>query len=115
MILVIGAISSGKLDYVKSLGYKDDDISDADLNSEKKVLYNLQDLVEPDLEISSELIDNLMQKEVVICNEVGSGVIPIEPYQRLKREQTGRLCCKLAEKADKVVRMVAAIPSTIKG
>ena len=30
------------------------------------------------------------------------------------REQTGRLCCRLAQRAERVVRLVAGIPVTIK-
>ena len=44
MILIIGALASGKLDYARSLGFSDDEIADAALD-ERPVLNNLQDLV----------------------------------------------------------------------
>ena len=52
---------------------------------------------------------------MVVCDEVGSGVIPLEKARRLGREATGRLCCQLAKEATRVVRLVAGIPTVIKG
>ena len=61
------------------------------------------------------LLPDLLQKEVVACCEVGSGVIPLQYAQRQAREATGRLCVQLAAHAEKVIRMVAGIPVVIKG
>lgn len=114
MILVIGAIASGKLEYVRSLGYVDADIADAVLD-EHPVINNLQDVVFPDPAGSAALYDSLVQKSVVICNEVGSGVIPTDRALRDAREATGRLCNRLAQAAQLVVRLVSGIPTVIKG
>ena len=64
---------------------------------------------------ADDLLPALLEKEVVACSEVGSGVIPMHFEQRRAREATGRLCVQLAARADKVVRMVAGIPMVIKG
>ncbi len=114
MILVIGARASGKRDYIASLGYGPGDVADGVLD-DRPVLYNLQDLTMPDPEGAPALFDRLIEKEVVVCDEVGSGVIPLEKERRLGREATGRLCCRLAKEAEKVVRLVAGIPTVIKG
>lgn len=113
MLLVIGGAGSGKREYVKSLGYADEDIADAVLN-DKPVLDNLQDIVFAD-PMNVEVFDTLLQKRVVICNEVGSGVIPLDPRDREVREATGRLCSRLAQHAQKAVRLVSGIPIVIKG
>ena len=47
-------------------------------------------------------------------DEVGCGVTPVDPRQRLAREQTGRLCAALAARAQKVVRVCCGIPTVIK-
>ena len=60
------------------------------------------------------LLPALLEKEIVICNEVGSGVIPMDPKQRQSREMTGRLCILLAQRAEKVVRLICGIPQIIK-
>jgi adenosyl cobinamide kinase/adenosyl cobinamide phosphate guanylyltransferase len=114
MILIIGAMASGKLDYAKSLGYTAEDVADAVLD-DRPVLNNLQDMVFADPAGSDALYLPLLQKKVVICNEVGSGVIPITYEERAGREATGRLCIRLAQEASQVVRLVCGIPSVIKG
>ncbi len=114
MILIIGALASGKLDYARSLGFSDDEIADAVLD-ERPVLNNLQDLVFADPAGSDALYPALLEKQVVICNEVGSGVIPISYQERAGREATGRLCIRLAQEARQVVRLVCGLPSVIKG
>lgn len=113
MILVIGAIASGKMAYVRSLGYSDSDIANAVLD-ERPVLNNLQDIVFSDPTGSAALYEALVQKSVVICNEVGSGIIPVERADRDAREATGRLCNRLAQAAERVVRLVCGIPVVIK-
>lgn len=114
MILVVGSAASGKRDYVLSLGYSDGEIADGVLD-DAPVLYNLQNIVAQDPGKSGDLLPLLLEKEVVVCNEVGSGVIPRERSDREVREQTGRLCNRLAQRADKVVRLVCGIPAVIKG
>lgn len=113
MILVIGGASSGKLDYVKSLGYLREDIADGALD-ERKVVYNLQNIVFRSPKDAPELLDALLSKDVVVCNEVGSGIIPLQRKDREAREATGRLCIRLAQSADRVVRLVCGIPMVIK-
>lgn len=115
MILVVGGIASGKRTYVaQQYGFQEQDMADGVLD-DKPVVFNTQDLVRTDPARALELVEPLLQKQVVICNEVGSGVIPVSPEERRGREATGRLCNALTLKADKVVRLVCGIPTTIKG
>ena len=115
MILVIGGLASGKRAYVnKIFGYSDEDMADAVIDN-SPVLYNLQDLVASRLEDAEALLPVLLEKQVVICNEVGCGIVPIDRSDRASREATGRLCLALAENAKKVVRVYCGIPTVIKG
>ncbi len=52
---------------------------------------------------------------VVIMDEIGSGIIPLEKGERLWREQTGRAGCRIAEYADMVIRLCCGVPEVIKG
>ncbi len=114
MIFVIGGLASGKRDYVKKeLGYSENDMADAVLD-ERPVIFNLQDLIAGNLSAADALLPALFEKQVVICNEIGSGVVPIDKTERAAREATGRLCIALAENAEKVVRICCGIPSVIK-
>ena len=114
MILVIGPRASGKREYVKTLGYADAQLADGVLD-ERPVVFNVQDMVANAPEASLSLLPELLKKEVVVCDEVGAGVIPLERSQRDMREATGRLCVSLAKEAVRVVRVNAGIPQVIKG
>lgn len=78
---------------------------------------------EPSTEISTadnktypadQWLTNLLDKEVIVCNEVGSGIIPMLASERMYREQTGRLCTLLASRAEHVIRMVCGIAVNLK-
>lgn len=114
MLLIVGGEGSGKKTFALSLGYTDNEIADAVLD-ERPVLYHLEQMVFADPECADAILPALAEKEVVICNEVGSGVIPVDRAERIGREATGRLCVLLAQKASCVVRMVSGIPAVIKG
>ena len=114
MILVVGGAFSGKREYVKSLGYEGSDMADAALD-EKSVLYNLQNLIAASPVSEQLMTEKLLSKSVVICNEVGSGIIPLGKDERESREKTGRMCIILAQNAEKVVRIVCGLPTVLKG
>lgn len=56
-----------------------------------------------------------LRGRAVTCDEVGCGVVPLEPEEERYREAVGRLCCALAAEADAVVRVIAGVPQYIKG
>ena len=127
MILVVGGIASGKRTFVRSLGFSDGDMADA-LLDEHPVVLNAQELVRDIDSAAGEnatglsgkgalpagLVDRLAEKSVVACVEVGSGVVPIDRGERIWRERAGRLTAELAQRADRVVRMVCGIPVDLK-
>lgn len=57
----------------------------------------------------------VLRNKIVICDELGCGVVPVERELEDWREFTGRLCCDLAAEADVVIRVVAGLPQVIKG
>ena len=110
LLLVIGGSGAGKQDYVRQLGWQDWQMS-ADPWSNCPVLTDLQDLTEP---VSPRLLEQLRTKRVIICDEVGSGVIPVEESAREGRIRTGSLCVRLARHAKQVVRLLCGIPVVLK-
>ncbi len=114
MLFVTGGAFSGKRDYVKSLGYTEADMADAVIDA-RPVVYNVQAMAARDGEDCEALFEALCKKEVVVCNEVGSGVIPATPHERAMRERTGRLSILLAREASRVVRVVCGVPVVLKG
>jgi len=51
---------------------------------------------------------------VVVCDEVGMGVVPLEPEGRLWREAVGAAMCLLASNAERVTRVTCGIPVRLK-
>ena len=56
------------------------------------------------------------QKErlVIISNEVGYGLVPVEEEQRRYRETAGRVNCLLAKQAEQVIRVSCGIGMRLK-
>ena len=115
MILVTGAIASGKRTFVASIGFSPADMADATLGA--PVVFNVQDMLvrQEGVAVPEELIDELCRCKVVIVDEVGCGVHPLERAERDWREAVGRLTCKLSEHSEAQVRMVCGIPTVLKG
>lgn len=51
---------------------------------------------------------------VVICDEIGNGIVPADRFEREYRERTGRILVDLAQKAGGVVRVICGIGQKIK-
>ena len=51
---------------------------------------------------------------VIVSDEVGYGVVPIDAFDRKYREAVGRVCTDLASKSKKVIRVVCGIGTVIK-
>lgn len=108
MILVIGGAGSGKRDFVtRVLGYPPEAMTRGKLG-ETPVVYGLEEMNPlPSAETCA-------QAAVVICREVGCGVIPLDRAERLHREAVGRLCCELARQAEAVYRITCGLSMRLK-
>lgn len=123
MILIIGGESQGKLTTALKLTglSKSQAAPGGKLTPEEAAQYpiinQLHLLVRSILENGgqpSELRKTL-QGKTVICNEIGCGIVPVDALERQWREETGRLCCALAQDADLVVRVHCGIAQALKG
>ena len=107
MIFVTGPAFSGKQEYIqRALGLDDKAFAEC-------AVRDVQDLApgkDPD-----ELADRLAEKRIVIATEIGGGIVPADPEEREKREAAGRLACRLAERADTVIRVCCGLPQVLKG
>lgn len=52
---------------------------------------------------------------IVLLDEIGSGIIPMDKQERIWREHVGKAGCILAENAQAVIRLICGIPTAIKG
>ncbi len=113
MILVVGGLASGKRSYVKSeYGFSDEQISSS-ISENFPVLFDLQEIINTD-EDSERIFPALLNKRVVICTDIGCGIVPLDPAEREKREAVGRLCIRLAREAERVVRIHCGLPQILK-
>ncbi|MCC8050530.1 MAG: bifunctional adenosylcobinamide kinase/adenosylcobinamide-phosphate guanylyltransferase [Clostridiales bacterium] len=51
---------------------------------------------------------------IIVSTELGYGIVPMEPNDRLWRETVGRVCTSLASKSDEVVRVVCGLGTWLK-
>ncbi len=51
---------------------------------------------------------------VVVTDEIGSGIIPMDPFEQQWREAHGRICCRLAAQSEDAVRVVCGIGMRLK-
>ena len=126
MRLVLGGIAQGKRDYVKT-AYQ---ISENDIVSgEQTELEQLSGAVAvdrfhlwvkrkikegADVPELTELFIEQNPDCIVICDEVGCGVVPIEREEREYREQVGRMQIVLAKSSESVERVICGIAQKIK-
>lgn len=114
MILIVGGKGAGKTEYVQSLGYQAQDLSDNPYDIQP-VLTHLEAFLRSDTVDPSSLLQTLLSKEVILCDEIGSGIIPADPADTRWRERVGYALRALSPHASSVIRLICGIPVCIKG
>jgi len=115
MILIFGGAYNGKLEFVKEKYDIDDEkiffCIDQELKFDKKVLCGLHVFMKAcvlnkinSLEILENNIDFLKDK-IIICDEINSGIVPMEKLDREWREETGRALQFLVKHSSSVNRI----------
>lgn len=108
MILIIGGACQGKTEYAKVQFGGKEIINHYHL----KVKEQLKGGKDPLAEAEKLLAEK--EKCVIISNEVGYGLVPVDAFEREYREMSGRVNCYLAGKAQQVIRVVCGIGTRIK-
>lgn len=123
MIFIIGGAFSGKSDYVKerfSLDACDCAGASPKTLEGAAAIKNFHLFVKGAVKEKRDMyfeIDVILKANpdiVIISDEVGSGVVPVDKFEREYREAVGRVHCYLAKKAEEVVRVVCGIGQTLK-
>lgn len=126
MRLIVGGRGQGKRAYALQLvGCGEEDVADGEKCSLQdirrcRIFDGLHRWVRRELEAGRDpwpaLVEAMESNPdmVILCDEVGCGIVPIEPFQRQWREETGRICCKLAQQARQVQRVYCGIATTLK-
>ena len=127
MILVTGGAFQGKKEYVRTrFCLVEEEMADgAECSWEEirlcRCLFHFHLLVKRMMkegEDPSDLCEILMEENpslIIVTNELGCGIVPIEHFDREYREICGRICCQIAKEAKEVHRVVCGIGQVIKG
>ena len=125
MVLMTGAVYAGKHELAQALygisAFCDGETADFSeiltaeaVSSYHRLVYRLlQNGKSPQI-FTQELIQQSPDM-LILMNEVGSGIVPIEPEERRWREECGICARMIAKEADTVIRVVCGIPSVLKG
>lgn len=124
MEMIIGGAYQGKTAYAKKeyplLNWADGDkVTEEELMRAQGVT-DFQKYIRRELEKErdvSELAEQIILKNpdvILVSQEVGYGVVPVDAFDRKYREAVGRVCTKLAAYSHKVTRVVCGIGTVIK-
>lgn len=125
MKMVVGGAYQGKLDFARSL-YGGEDWADggiycAEALCECRGIYHFQEYIRRMLQEKKdplEMARTLVAENpdiIIVSDEIGYGLVPVDTFEREYREQTGRVCTWLAGQAERIDRVVCGIGTVIKG
>lgn len=98
----LACLPENYIDDMINKGIADKDEAAADILSCAFMLNVLNDMIK------------ISNNAVIICDEVGCGIVPLDRAERLYRDVTGRVCCDIAARADSVFRVHCGIGVKIK-
>jgi len=124
MVLIFGGAYNGKLEFVKEKYDIDNEeiffCTDENLKFNKKVLCGLQAFTKAcvlnkinSLDILENNINSLKDK-IIICDEINSGIVPMEKLDRDWREETGRVLQFLTKHSSSVYRIFFGLQEELK-
>lgn len=125
MKMIIGGAFQGKTSYAKErfkeiqwVKGQDADLEDL-LKCEGVIGFHnfiRNEMIEKkDLGLLAEMIIEKNPSIIIVSDEVGYGIVPMDAFEREYREQVGRICTRLASNCDEVVRVICGIGMVIKG
>jgi adenosylcobinamide kinase/adenosylcobinamide-phosphate guanylyltransferase len=71
--------------------------------------------VRKEVELLSEYLTASPNRIILVSNEIGMGLVPMEKLSRAFRDEQGRLNQRIAAAADHVEFVVSGLPMTLKG
>ena len=126
MELIIGGAYQGKKDFaceqfqIEESSLVDGRTCEYDAIGDAKAIHHLQDYIKRMLleerNPMSYILEQVKKNEevVILCNEMGCGLVPMDAFDRRFREMVGRIQCELAKRATSVYRVYCGIGVKIK-
>ena len=124
MKLIIGGAFQGKKDFAKSLcpgitfidgarcGARDVFSCEGIFHFHEYIRNRLKEGM--DCQKLGEALAEKNPSLIVVTNELGCGVVPVDAFDREYRERTGRVCTVLAAASDEVYRVICGVGLKIK-
>jgi adenosylcobinamide kinase/adenosylcobinamide-phosphate guanylyltransferase len=129
MILIVGGAYQGKLEFARKkypkIAWADGENCDWEAIYDHPGIVHFHEYVRRFLQMEKtegtsglmRVAERLMRENpdvVIVTDEIGYGIVPIDPAEREYREWTGRICTRLASEADEVYRVICGIGTRIK-
>ena len=132
MKLIVGGYSQGKLDFAKEkYALSDECIFEDSLPSKEEkekliaenktiVIHNLHKWIRKRIKEGGRVEDEIDSfaksylNIIFISDEIGNGIVPMDPFERVYRERTGRVLIELAKDAEEVWRVICKTGQKIK-
>lgn len=115
MVFIVGGAYQGKLQYAME-HYPDCTIINSYHKKVREQVNNNQDSIL----LAKEFLDGCCKEQgnldnlVVVNDELGYGVVPMDKSDRALREANGRVNCLFAKEATEVIRVVCGVGNKIK-
>lgn len=134
MKLIIGGRSQGKLNYVLRKTeekrcrvldgvlpeHTESGTAESDTSDTIVVINHLHELIRTLMQQGENPQERIMDfiirypDCILISDEIGNGIVPMDAFEREYREQTGRILIELAKEAEEVIRVLCGIGQKIK-
>ena len=127
MKLIIGGYAQGKLQYVlQNYEVEADMVLDGEIPEEKEKTGKTVVINHFHNWVKNRIAENGCPEEelmsffercsdcIIISDEIGNGIVPIDAFEREYRERTGRILVEIAKKAEEVERVICGIGQRIK-
>lgn len=110
MELYIGGYKQGKLNYVLT----------KHPNADNRIVNDLhlwiRDIMNQGQDAKTVIMSYIDKNPdcILICDEIGNGIVPVDAFERQYREQVGRILVEVAKRADRVERVTCGLGQRIK-
>ncbi len=120
MIFITGGKAQGKRAYAEENYIGPDTVivdgaaAEAEELMRADVIDHLEEYIRRYHEEGNCELPEFREHAVILCDEVGCGIIPLDREERMYREAVGRTACRLAKEADAVIWLRCGIAQRIK-
>lgn len=125
MYFILGGRAQGKLEYAKQIygnELRSYDLKEGDMETafSYEIIYNIHEWVKkmlileksPTLYFKNNL--SKFENKIIIGDEIGSGIVPIDAFERTWRDETGWLYQLISQHSKRVNRVFAGLGITLK-